>query len=1100
MGKLFDRAGRRPQLVNVISQLNEAIVYVKEVFVLSPSPTSSLNLSITAGVVSEEIAVAPSEVLNIGPFIENHEDSQKAEERFLTTEMLGKLAFEELFKKFNDARGYSNNYFDEYSVALKFPLPLSADAESQSFELMLCLMRAITTDHCSARVDHSWTRDFLCCNAVMQSYIHNRISDPGEYIEEGRSLYYSTDTDGLCGAVVSFQVEQKVRSSVFPEYGGLQLKTTENNRRLLSAYVETECISIAKHIDDLRSKRDENELHEIIAAAKDAIIFLESVKSHINSALFSQDFPSDNWVDLRPLMLCNGNIRFSAYQRIDNSDGYNILMYNSQFHGLNDSSISYMDKPHANFEGRYTLLELQRIASMTTDSSSDSAALHKIICSPSAKHHFNMATSSSSTEFSFLEDATKDLLANLILPSTVQGKQDLMQLCITAAEYLDVISPLSESQSRSPKFVNLKEQLRHMIDLPVSNVSDNDMDIVETSNDDLPFLEIICNSLGFVNLRENQIAILMQAIIEEKDIIWNAACNAGKTVLPMGLGIMSQLCMHDLGENTTIIHFGHTTAFMLNLLDQIQKCVLLKNVVCAPGQREFSNLKLEDAILSKKYRYIIIHVSRFVTLCGHGANGTVHNLSDAGKFDLARQLLEGPFKDFGKHLHLVYDEAHSFLQLPFKDIQTSLDLIDVLCKNSKKYVLTATTLAGAPSNCVTTEESEDRYDNILMTKDFLIKFFKLNREKLYTRIESSRRPGIQRLTINMANIFTVDALSKSQVMLQSFHLVNIHTLHKYAIVLDGILLVYCNGYKEAEKVKKAYELAHPRMGNNATCIIAGTKYMKTQKQDEILSRINDGSSITICFATNVIALGLNIKKVKGVYHYGDPQDGYSMEQFINRVDRGVVDIETVGMRPVCVNAIPTACFQSDWQNVTNKENNNDKFSTDLQGKRLLRSLVCSSKCTNHLLDEYLPAQHIDGIPTESNKLSCDMCPACINGTQEVDITAAAMLIILTVEESRETLPTKAIVLILTKGNIKEGSNEDDYFRGDSPIVPPASSFSTYGRLQHCEVNQVTIQFKYMFLKTKYCCILFSYLFQVSLYIFKSIYFIFFKYLCVLLYI
>lgn len=1066
--QMVDRAPKRPKLNDVLMQLNEALVSSKLIFQSSITSKSPLRFPLPSPPPptlplmdqgTQRIAPPAVETLKLSKDIDD--EVQRAQEEFLTKELLANSAVEELFEMYDDARGYSNTNRDEYSVAFKLPLPSSEDAIFHRFDLILSLLTAIIKDYCSG-TGVKFTREYLDRNPVVQSYVHNKLSDPNEYIHGAKSLYYSTDSSGLCGAVVSLQLDQKVKNNVSPEFGGLELKTNENNRVLLSAFVDRECTLISERILDLRSTRDESSLTEIVEAANAITRFLIDVKSHVESSEFAQDFPHDKWVDLRPLMFLNGHTIVSAYQRVDNADGLNLLMFNNRFHGLNDSSLSYMEQTHANFEGRFTLTQQKQIACPTVTNydpiSSDTSTWPKIICAPAAFHHFNMADMSSNTELLLLESATFDLLTyKLKLPTTMPERERLLQLCIVTSEYLDVMTPLQPP--RSIEFQNLLEQMRkediaqasHDMDI-FDNIDENS----ETSGVDLEFLDIIRSNLGFDSLRSNQIAILIQAIIKKKDIIWNGACNTGKTVLPLALAIMSKLGMHDFGENTTIIHFGTTKAFMLNLLDQIQKCDLLKNVVCVPGHREFEHLKLEDAILSKKYRYIITHVSRFVKVCGHGEYGTVHNMTNTEKFDLARSLLSGPFKDFGENLHLVYDEAHSFLQLPFNDIQTSLGLIEVFCGNSRKYVMTATTLAASQSDCKS-NESDDGYNNILMTKEFLIKFFKLNCDNVYTRIESSRRSGIQRLTINMANIFTVDALAKSQVMLQSFHLVNIHTLHKYAIILDGILLVYCNGYHEAEKLQKAYELAHASMGKQETCILAGTKYMTTKVQDSILERINGGSSVTICFATNVIALGLNLEKVKTVYHYGDPQDGYAMEQFINRVDRGEAVTDAHAMRPLCVNAIPTASFYSDWQNVTSKDCNKDKFLTDLQGKRLLRSLVCSSKCTNQLLDDYLPDQHIDGVPTERNMLPCNMCPACINGTQEIDFTTAAMLIFLTVEEARETLPAKVIVLILTKGNIKLGSNEDAYFRGDSPIVTHAHSFSTFGRLQHCEVNQVKIK-------------------------------------------
>lgn len=302
---------------------------------------------------------------------------------------------------------------------------------------------------------------------------------------------------------------------------------------------------------------------------------------------------------------------------------------------------------------------------------------------------------------------------------------------------------------------------------------------------------MISDSLGFVSLRSNQIAILQQAILNNKDCIWNAACNAGKTILPWALGIMSSLGLHGFGEHTTIIHFVPSTALILNMFAATKKVALLRDLVCVPGHEEHEHLSLRDAIRSTKYRYIIMHVSKLVYMCGHGKRGTIDTMSSTQKCELAQDLLKGPFKDQGKNLKLVFDEAQIYMQLPFEDIAKGLELINIFCKNANKYVITATMLTVKLIENKAQMENNETHDNIILSTPDLINFFHLNPKKVYARTESSRRPGILRLIINLSNIFSAKALENPSYMQRSCHLVNIHILHKYAILLGGILLVHC---------------------------------------------------------------------------------------------------------------------------------------------------------------------------------------------------------------------------------------------------------------------------------------------------------------------
>jgi hypothetical protein len=172
------------------------------------------------------------------------------------------------------------------------------------------------------------------------------------------------------------------------------------------------------------------------------------------------------------------------------------------------------------------------------------------------------------------------------------------------------------------------------------------------------------------------------------------------------------------------------------------------------------------------------------------------------------------------------------LQLPFEDINTALDLIGILCKNSIKVVCSATLLAPDVNDDDTVSP---------LSVDAFIDRFKLNEDpkKRYVRIESSRRDNIHRICINPNNLFSTKALNNPATMLTQFHLPNIKTMHLYAILCNGTLLVYCNGDKEAKKVRDAYMNAYPTVPASETDILSGTKSMKSCLQLTALEHIND---------------------------------------------------------------------------------------------------------------------------------------------------------------------------------------------------------------------------------------------------------------------
>ena len=50
-------------------------------------------------------------------------------------------------------------------------------------------------------------------------------------------------------------------------------------------------------------------------------------------------------------------------------------------------------------------------------------------------------------------------------------------------------------------------------------------------------------------------------------------------------------------------------------------------------------------------------------------------MSTTNKHALGERLANHLFKEGGKDFVIIYDEAHTLLQLPFEDINTALDLI-----------------------------------------------------------------------------------------------------------------------------------------------------------------------------------------------------------------------------------------------------------------------------------------------------------------------------------------------------------------------------------------------------------------------------------------
>lgn len=158
------------------------------------------------------------------------------------------------------------------------------------------------------------------------------------------------------------------------------------------------------------------------------------------------------------------------------------------------------------------------------------------------------------------------------------------------------------------------------------------------------------------------------------------------------------------------------------------------------------------------------------------------------------------------------------------------------------------------------------------------------------------------------------------------------------------------------------------------------------------------------------------------------------------------------MPPLAVCAIPNVSFMSDFFDVPAVSTHNLQYATKMRGRHLLRCIMLSSKCQQQLLDSHLPTQHIDGKATASDLSPCGLCLPCLNGTDDIDVTAAGAIILFTVKECNEVLPPKVIMQIVTKAVVKLGDLENDYFSCN--LCVPYKNFTTYGKLEHCEKNQV----------------------------------------------
>jgi hypothetical protein len=197
-----------------------------------------------------------------------------------------------------------------------------------------------------------------------------------------------------------------------------------------------------------------------------------------------------------------------------------------------------------------------------------------------------------------------------------------------------------------------------------------------------------------------------------------------------------------------------------------------------------------------------------------------------------------------------------------------------------------------------------------------------------------------------------------------------------------------------------------------------------------------------------------MQNIIGVYGYGDPQDGYALEQLINRLYRGSPSKDGQLMPPLAVLAVPNSSYTSDFLHITADVDKPTQYHTRTQGRRLLRDIMLSSNCNQSLLDKHLPPLQIDGVRSVNNVVPCGLCPSCIFGTVEIDVTAAALAILFCITEAQGLLPPKVIMQILTKSTIVRGTLEDDYFKDH--ILKTPETFLSYGLLLHCECQQVRV--------------------------------------------
>ena len=546
----------------------------------------------------------------------------------------------------------------------------------------------------------------------------------------------------------------------------------------------------------------------------------------------------------------------------------------------------------------------------------------------------------------------------------------------------------------------------------------------------------VANSLQWgSDLRHNQKEVLKAIVLQRRDVIWCAGCNAGKSIVYYGPAILSSLKL--LGqENTKILLLVPTNAIMTSIQRE-SKCYPIRLVT--PGHEPDVKLSLPAALASEA-NLIVCHPSKLLSMCGIQPDGKPKWKTAAERLNHIRNLNRTLVS--GSSIILVADEVHTYFTVPYPGFKRALQMIKEFLPNCISKVSCTATLVLGESSLTTVKSAFDM------------------RPDTYMRVESSQRLNIQRLIVNTASHMDQKVFKgKGSSFISEYLVHEVQKLHAWALSQNGAVLIYAGTHDWATTFRDKYIAEFPGVPDEDIKILLGSRKQKPEDQEISFNAVDVGDA-SLLIATSVISMGATIRKLIAAVVADTPYCGVALEQIIGRIKRGCQD-DAANNIGVVFCAFPSTSIESDFQNVS--RDSLVSYEVDMARKRLLREIAYSTNCAHWHLDHFLPAFQEDGVPVEKSFLPCGTCIPCMYGTEKINVSRDAYVIFSAVKETCGLLPGNILSLLLTGCKI-DTSLGSDYFEHIYKISE--KSFYCYAALKHCVTVQVMAILNYF--KTKNC--------------------------------
>lgn len=166
---------------------------------------------------------------------------------------------------------------------------------------------------------------------------------------------------------------------------------------------------------------------------------------------------------------------------------------------------------------------------------------------------------------------------------------------ISSLLYTMISSASSSASASVPAFPSSSSTLSPIVTVPImtstsiegASSSEGECAMVVESfeeTDVIAILDCVKDALGFEALRAGQKAVCVEGLINKKDIVWNAACDSGKSALSFAFAVASTMGLCGFSQKTKILHFSPTTTLIQSLYADTKKCKHIR--ACTPGHGE----------------------------------------------------------------------------------------------------------------------------------------------------------------------------------------------------------------------------------------------------------------------------------------------------------------------------------------------------------------------------------------------------------------------------------------------------------------------------------------------------------------------------------